>query len=99
MYGVYEEAGTSNISGGQWFFRGELLEYLESVSAGYLIKVKTKNPVGLLEGQKWEAVEGNAGMGASRFLSSMLRVELCKTLCGSKTIDEDRKRVVSYTRV
>ena len=47
--------------GDSGFFSGELLDYLESVSAGYLIKVKLKNLVGLLEGRKWEAVEGNAG--------------------------------------
>src|SRR5574337_700289 len=49
------------VRGDSGFFSGELLDYLESVSAGYLIKVKIKNLIGLLEGQKWEAVEGNAG--------------------------------------
>jgi len=47
-----------------------LLEYLESVSAGYLIKVKLKNLIGLLEGQRWEAVKGNAGqIRTSEFLA------------------------------
>ena len=70
MYGVYEEAGTSNprFRGGSGFFSGELLDYLESVSAGYLIKVKLKNLIGLLEGQKWEAVEGNAGWDQADFV-------------------------------
>ena len=47
--------------GDSGFFTGELLEYLETVSAGYLIKVKLKNLVGLLEGQKWESAKGNPG--------------------------------------
>ena len=50
------------------FFSGELLDYLESVSAGYLIKVKTKNLVGLLEGQKWTTVEGNAAWEPPEFV-------------------------------
>ncbi|GJQ23710.1 MAG: hypothetical protein HBSAPP01_15000 [Candidatus Brocadia sapporoensis] len=53
--------------GDSGFFTGELLEYLESVSAGYLIKVKLKNLIGLLEGQKWEAVKGNAGWEQADF--------------------------------
>ena len=53
--------------GDSGFFTGELLEYLESVSAGYLIKVKLKNLVGLLEGQKWEKVKGNAGWEQADF--------------------------------
>ncbi len=53
--------------GDSGFFSGELLDYLESVSAGYLIKVKLKNLMGLLEGQKWEAVEGHAGWEQADF--------------------------------
>lgn len=45
-----------------------MLDYLESVSAGYLIKVKLKNLVGLLEGQKWEEVEGTAGWEQADFV-------------------------------
>jgi len=54
--------------GDSGFFSGELLEYLESVSAGYLIKVKLKNLAGLLEGRRWEAVEGDAGWEQADFL-------------------------------
>ncbi len=43
------------------------MEYLESVSAGYLIKVKLKNLAGLLEGQKWETVEGDTGWEQADF--------------------------------
>ena len=115
MYGIYEEAGTSNprFRGGSGFFSGELLDYLESVSAGYLIRVKLKNLIGLLEGQKWEEVEGNAGWEQAdphfhedKFYVSMCHRELCKTVCGSKEIDQtcpcengDREGIVSYTRV
>lgn len=54
--------------GDSGFFSGELLEYLESVSAGYLIKVKLKNLAGLLEGQKWDAVKGDTGWEQADFL-------------------------------
>ncbi|NUO10279.1 MAG: IS1380 family transposase [Candidatus Brocadia sp.] len=54
--------------GDSGFFSGELLDYLESVSAGYLIKVKLKDLEGLLEGQKWEAVEGDAGWEQADFM-------------------------------
>ena len=48
-------------------FFGELLDYLESVSAGYLIKVKLKGLVGLLEGQKWESA-GEVKAGSNPIL-------------------------------
>src|SRR3989304_2501156 len=54
--------------GDRGFFSGELLDYLESVSAGYLIKVKWKNRIWLLEGQKGEAVEGKAGWEQADFM-------------------------------
>jgi len=54
--------------GDSGFFTGELLEHLESVSAGYLIKVKLKNLVGLLEAQRWEAVKGSPGWEQAEFL-------------------------------
>lgn len=53
--------------GDSGFFTGELLEYLESVSAGYLIKVKLKNLVRMLGGQKWESVKGNPGWEQADF--------------------------------
>ncbi|OOP57401.1 MAG: hypothetical protein AYP45_03540 [Candidatus Brocadia carolinensis] len=56
------------VRGDSGFFSGELLDYLESISAGYLIKVKMKNLIGLLEGQKWEAVEGDAGWEQADFM-------------------------------
>ncbi|GJQ24357.1 MAG: hypothetical protein HBSAPP01_21470 [Candidatus Brocadia sapporoensis] len=54
--------------GDSGFFSGELLEYLESVSAGYLVKVKRKNLVKVLNGQKWAAVEGHAGWEQADFV-------------------------------
>lgn len=53
--------------GDSGFFSGELLDYLESVRAGYLIKVKLKNLVGLLEKQKWNAVKGALEWEESEF--------------------------------
>jgi len=54
--------------GDSGFFTGELLEYLESVSAGYLIKVKLKSLVRLLEGQKWDVVKGHPGWEQADFM-------------------------------
>lgn len=54
--------------GDSGFFSGELLEYLGSVSAGYLIKVKLKNLVKVLEGQKWEVIKGNPGWEQADFM-------------------------------
>ena len=45
-----------------------MLDYLESVSAGYLIKVKLKGLVGLLEGQKWESAGGSEGWEQADFM-------------------------------
>lgn len=54
--------------GDSGFFSGELLDYLESVSAGYLIKVKLKNLVKVLDAQKWAAVKGHAGWEQADFM-------------------------------
>lgn len=43
------------------FFSGDLLGYLESKEADYLIKVKLKGLAALLSRQEWIAVTGNAG--------------------------------------
>jgi len=54
--------------GDNGFFSGELLEYLESVSAGYLIKVKLKNLVKVLDAQKWATGERHAGWEQTDFM-------------------------------
>jgi len=56
------------VRGDSGFFSGELLDYLESVFAGYLIKVKLKGLVGLLEGQKWESAGGSEGWEQADFM-------------------------------
>jgi len=53
--------------GDSGFFTGELLEYLESISGGYLIKVKLKNLVRLLEAQEWEDVKEERGWEQADF--------------------------------
>ena len=53
--------------GDSGFFVGELLDYLESVRGGYLIKVKMKNLMGLMARHKWEAVKGNPGWEQAAF--------------------------------
>ena len=40
--------------GDSGFFSGSQLDYLESVKAGYLIKVKLKNLSSLLENKDWQ---------------------------------------------
>lgn len=43
------------------FFDGALLDYLESIGWGYLIKVKLKNLISLIERQTWKAIKGHPG--------------------------------------
>jgi len=50
------------------FFAGEILEYLESVDAGYLIKVKFRNLNKLLSGQQWQSVVKMPGWEETAFL-------------------------------
>ncbi len=50
------------------FFSGELLEFLEERGHGYLIKVKMKGLIGILERQEWRGVEGQEGWEESEFM-------------------------------
>jgi len=45
--------------GDSGFFDGALIDFLEARGHGYLIKVKLKGLVELLEGKKWTAVSGH----------------------------------------
>jgi hypothetical protein len=56
------------VRGDSGFFSGELLDYLESVSAGYLIKVKLKGLVDFLERQKWASGGGSGGWEQADFM-------------------------------
>lgn len=47
--------------GDSGYFSGKLFEYLESVGAGYLVKVKLKNLVSLLSRQTWTSVIKHPG--------------------------------------
>lgn len=47
--------------GDSGFFVGSLLDELDGRGHGYLIKVKLKNLIGLLQSQQWESVPGQAG--------------------------------------
>ena len=49
------------------YFVGALLDWLDSRGDGYLIKVKLKGLVGLLEGQKWVSVAGHGGWEQAEF--------------------------------
>jgi len=50
------------------YFSGEILDYLESVEAGYLIKVKFKNLNKLLAVQQWQPIAKRPGWEGSEFL-------------------------------
>jgi hypothetical protein len=49
------------------FFNGGLFDYLESVGAGFLVKVKFKGLRVLLEGQLWRPVSGSSGWEWAEF--------------------------------
>lgn len=49
------------------YFVGELLDWLDSRKDGYLIKVKLKGLVGLLEEKKWSPVAGHCGWEQAQF--------------------------------
>lgn len=53
--------------GDSGFFTGELLAFLESFGHGYLIKVKLRNLVALMECQVWTAVPGKPGWEQCEF--------------------------------
>lgn len=55
------------------FFTGQLLDYLELVGAGYLIKVKLKGLVALLSGQVWMPVTGYPGWEQTEFRYKCLK--------------------------
>ncbi len=43
------------------YFVGELLDYLDGLDHGYLIKVKLKNLIPLLSAQHWEPIQDKPG--------------------------------------
>lgn len=53
--------------GDSGFFVGMLLDFLDQLGHGYLIKVKLKNLVPLLSRQKWQAIEGKPGWEQCEF--------------------------------
>lgn len=53
--------------GDSGFFVGGLLDYLDSLGHGYLVKVKMKNLVNLLAQQIWEPIPGKPGWESCQF--------------------------------
>jgi len=49
------------------FFSGDLFDLLESLFWDYLVKVKLKNPEGLLKAQDWTDVEGAKDVAICEF--------------------------------
>jgi hypothetical protein len=66
-------AGLSNgirkiIRADSGYFSGDILDYLESVESGYLIKVKLRNLNKLLSCQDWQPVAKKVGWEQAEFL-------------------------------
>lgn len=55
------------------FFTGQLLDYLESVGAGYLIKVKLKGLAPLLSSQSWTPIAAHPGWEQAEFRHKCLK--------------------------
>lgn len=55
------------LRGDSGFFAGALLDYLDSLGHGYLIKVKLKNLVALLSSQQWQPIKGKPGWEQCEF--------------------------------
>ena len=53
--------------GDSGFFVGALLDYLDALGHGYLIKVKLKNLIPLLSKQSWKAIPGKKGWEQCEF--------------------------------
>ena len=53
--------------GDSGFFVGMLLDFLDQLGHGYLVKVKLKNVVPLLSRQKWQAIAGKPGWEQCEF--------------------------------
>lgn len=53
--------------GDSGYFVGALLDYLDGLGHGYLIKVKMKNLVPLLSRQSWQGIEGKPGWEQCQF--------------------------------
>ncbi|MCF6254918.1 MAG: IS1380 family transposase [Gammaproteobacteria bacterium] len=53
--------------GDSGYFVGALLDYLDALGHGYLIKVKLKNLATLLARQQWTAIDGKPGWEQCRF--------------------------------
>jgi hypothetical protein len=53
--------------GDSGFFNGALLEFLDELGHGYLIKVKLKNLLSLMEQQNWTSVRNQPGWEQCEF--------------------------------
>ena len=49
------------------FFNGDLMDYLEEKSSQYMIKVKMRGLVSLLENQKWRKIKSRPGFESTEF--------------------------------
>jgi len=70
------------------FFSGRLLDLLESFGWDYLIKVKLKNLVKLLEQQSWEIVDKNNDIATCEFKHKAASWEKARMLKAIRTVKE-----------
>src|SRR3972149_9374807 len=91
----YEEAGTSNLSGRQWFFLGRVAG-LPGVSISGIpyqgeVEESDRGCSKARNGRQWKGMQwGQADphFHEDKFYVSMRHMESCKTVCGSKEIDQ-----------
>jgi len=70
------------------FFSGNLLDLLESFSWDYLIKVKLKGLVSLLERQNWEIIDKNNDIAICEFMYKAASWEKARVLKAIRTVKE-----------
>lgn len=76
------------------FFIGELLDYLESKGAGYLIKVKLKGLRALLERQVWTAVSASSGWEQAEFQHRCMKWGVSRRFVAVRKLDHIEKGLI-----
>jgi len=78
--------------GDSGYFSGALLDLLDERGCGYLIKVKLKGLVGLLEQQKWEPVPNKAGWEQAKFTHGCGTWSGKRQFVAVRKLKEDKKQ-------
>lgn len=78
--------------GDSGFFVGELLEWLDQSGYGYLIKVKMRNLVGLLDRQSWQHIQGKPGWQQTTFRHRCGKWKRERTFVAVRRLKESNSR-------